>query len=69
MIDRVAGERTAPANPWRARAPMSRPRESASAHKSEDRENSATPARNTRRRPRRSAERPPNIRKPAKVNV
>ena len=43
---------------WRARAQAS-----------EDSANIAVPARNTRRRPRRSAERPPSIRKPANVRV
>ena len=69
MIDSVAGDSTAPPRPWTARAPISSPRESASAQASEDSANSAVPARNTRRRPSRSAERPPSIRKPANVSV
>jgi hypothetical protein len=69
MIERVAGDSTAPLKPCRPRAPISSPRESASAQTSEDRANIAVPARNTRRRPSRSAKRPPSIRKPAKVSV
>ena len=69
MIERVAGEVIAPAMPCTPRAPMSRPRELASAQISELSANIAVPARNTRRRPRRSAERPPSISRPAKVSV
>ena len=69
MIDSVAGDSTAPLSPWIARAAISRSRESASAHPSEDSANIAVPTRNTRRRPSRSAERPPSIRKPANVSV
>jgi len=69
MIDSVAGETTAPPKPCNARAPSSRPREEASAQASDESANSAVPTTNTRRRPSRSAERPPSIRKPAKVSV
>src|SRR5262249_50513532 len=64
-----AGESTAPPTPCSVRAVSSRPRELASAHASEESVNSAVPARNTRRRPSRSAQRPPSIRKPANVSV
>ena len=43
MIDSVAGETTAPPNPCSARAPISSPRESASAQASEENANSAVP--------------------------
>ena len=69
MIERVAGATIAPPKPCRARAAISSVRESATAHASDDRVNSATPTRNTRRRPNRSAERPPSIRNPANVSV
>ncbi len=68
-IERVAGERIAPPKPWSARAPRSRPRLSARAQASEDSENSAAPAKKTRRRPSRSEQRPPSMRKPANVSV
>ena len=69
MIARLAGESTAPPRPCSARAPISRPREPANAQSSEAELKSAVPARNTRRRPSRSAARPPSSRKPAKVIV
>ncbi len=69
MIARLAGEITAPPMPCSARAPISSVRESASAHASDASANSAVPARNTRRRPSRSAARPPSSRKPANVSV
>ena len=69
MIDRVVGETIAPPNPWSARAEMSRVGESATAQASEERTNSAVPASKTRRRPSRSADRAPSIRKPANVIV
>ena len=69
MIDRVAGDSTAPLMPCTARAAISSVRESASAHPSDARANKAVPTRNTRRRPSRSADRPPSIRKPANVSV
>ncbi len=69
MIDSVAGETTAPANPCSARAPINRPRDDASAQSNEANANRPVPAMNTRRRPSRSAERPPSIRKPANVSV
>ena len=69
MIDSVAGDSTAPLMPCTLRAAISRSRESASAHPSEASANNAVPTRNTRRRPSRSAERPPSIRKPANVSV
>jgi hypothetical protein len=69
MIASVAGETTAPPKPCSARAPISIERVSASAQASEDMTNRAVPATNTRRRPSRSADRPPSIKKPAKVIV
>ena len=69
MIARLAGEITAPPMPCSVRAPISSVRESASAHASDAIANSAVPARNTRRRPSRSAARPPSSRKPANVSV
>ena len=69
MIESVAGESTAPPKPCSARAPISSPRESASAQASDESANSAVPTRNTRRRPSRSAARPPSIRNPANVSV
>ena len=69
MIDSVAGETIAPAKPCSARTPISSPRDEASAQMSEESANSPVPKRNTRRRPSRSAERAPSMRKPAKVSV
>ncbi len=69
MIASVAGEVTAPAIPCTVRAPISSPREAASAQASELSANIVVPARNTRRRPSRSADRPPSISSPAKVSV
>ncbi|HTZ87872.1 MAG TPA: hypothetical protein VMB05_14490 [Solirubrobacteraceae bacterium] len=69
MIARLAGEITAPPTPCSARAAISIEEESASAQTSEASENNAVPARNTRRRPSRSAARPPSNRKPANVSV
>ena len=68
-IDREAGAITAPPSPWIARAAISTPCESASPPTSDAAENSTSPLTNTRRRPSRSAARPPSSRKPANVTV
>jgi len=68
-IDSDAGAMTAPPRPWTARAAISTPWLSARPPASEATLNSASPATNTRRRPSRSAARPPRSRKPAKVTV
>ena len=68
-IDSDAGAITAPPRPWTARATMSTVRLSANPPARLESANSTRPATNTRRRPRRSAARPPSSRKPAKVTV
>lgn len=65
----VAGDSTAPPNPCSALAPISSPPVWAKPPSSDISENSPTPIRNSRRRPHRSAARPPSSRKPAKVSV
>ena len=67
MIESVAGDTSAAPRPCTARAATSTPIEPASPHASDAREKSATPAMNTRRRPSRSARRPPSSRNPPKV--
>jgi hypothetical protein len=69
MIARLAAEITAPPTPWIARAPRRTAGEPAIAHMRDAAVNSAVPARNTRRRPRRSEARPPSRSNPAKVSV
>src|SRR4051812_31279472 len=68
-IDSVAGATTAPPRPWTARAPISMPCEVDSPPSSDAPAKSSSPAMKTRRRPSRSAARPPRSRKPAKVSV
>ena len=63
-IDRAAGEMIAPPSPCTARDAISIPSDCASPHASEASVNSATPTMNTRRRPSKSAARPPSSRKP-----
>jgi hypothetical protein len=59
MIDKAVGVMTAAPMPWTTRAISSATAEPAKPHVSEPTVNSSTPARNTRRRPSRSAARPP----------
>src|SRR5580765_4256172 len=66
-IDRAAGEMIAPPSPCTARDAISIPSDCASPHASEASVNSATPTMNTRRRPSRSAARPPSSKKPPKA--
>ena len=65
----VAGASTAAAVPCRARAVISHAAFCASAPSRLNAVNRPTASRNTRRRPNRSAARPPSISKPAKVSV
>ena len=65
----AAGARSAAASPWIARAPISHAELSASPPASEASENTPRPMTNTRRRPSRSAIRPPSSRKPPKVST
>ena len=68
-IESEAGAMIAPPSPCTARAAMSTPWLSAMPPASEATANSVSPATNTRRRPSRSAARPPSSRNPAKVTV
>ena len=68
-IDSEAGATIAPPRPCAARAAISRTLLSASPPASEASANSVSPKTNTRRRPSRSAARPPSSRKPANVTV
>ena len=63
-IDSAAGETIAAPRPWAARAAISCPWVDAKPAASEEMATSASPAMNTRRRPSRSAARPPSSRKP-----
>ena len=69
MIDSAAGETIAPPSPCRPRATSSIPSDCESPQSSEAPENSAIPAMNRRRRPSRSAARPPSSRKPPNISV
>ncbi len=69
MIESAAGERIAAPRPCTARAAISIPSELDRPQASEAAVNSATPTMNTRRRPSRSAARPPSSRKPPKVSA
>ena len=69
MIDRLAGAMIAPPSPWTNRAMISTLWLLASPPANDDSANSTRPVTNTRRRPTRSAARPPSRRKPAKVMV
>ena len=62
------GAASAAPTPWRARADRSIQPETASPPKSELTVKTAMPARNVRRRPRRSPERAPRSRRPPKVS-
>src|SRR3954454_19764782 len=68
-IDRAAGETIAAPRPWTARAVMSHPSDCARPPASEASAKSTRPPMKTRRRPKRSAARPPSSRKPTKVSV
>src|SRR3954447_5647868 len=63
-IERAAGESSAAPSPWRARKAINDPSDHASPSRSEANVKSARPAMNRRRRPSRSAMRPPSRRKP-----
>jgi hypothetical protein len=63
-IESAAGEIVAAPSPWRARKEMSDVSLHESPQRSEPSEKSTRPTANTRRRPRRSALRPPSSRKP-----
>ena len=63
-IDSAAGEMIAPPKPCTAREAISIPSLCARPQTSEAIVNTTTPTMNTRRRPSRSAARPPNSRKP-----
>ena len=63
-IDSAAGESSAAPRPWRARKPIREPSDQASPSSSELAVKSAIPAMNRRRRPSRSAMRPPSSRTP-----
>ena len=63
-IDSAAGESSAAPSPWRARKAISEPSDQASPSSSELTLKSVSPAMNRRRRPSRSAMRPPSSRTP-----
>ena len=67
--DRAAGDTSAAPSPWIARAPSSQASDWASPPTSEASENSTSPSMNIRRRPTRSASRPPSSRQPPNVSV
>ncbi len=69
MMASVAGATTAPPSPCTARATVSIPWLVDRPPASEAAAKSSSPATKTRRRPSRSAARPPRSRKPAKVSV
>jgi hypothetical protein len=67
-IDSAVGVMTAAAMPWTTRATSSAVTDPASPAPSDASANSAVPAMNTRRRPSRSAARPPRSRSPPKLS-
>ena len=69
MTESAAGETIAAPSPCTARAAISQPGDCASPHASEATVNSTTPASSTRRRPSRSAARPPSSRQPPNVST
>ncbi len=69
MIDSAAGDTIAPPNPWNPRATSSSASDWETPQTSDATENSAIPAMNSRRRPSRSASRPPSSRKPPNISV
>ena len=68
-IVKVAGDKIAPPRPWAARAEISIAWFWAKPPRRLARVNTVSPTRKIRRRPNRSARRPPRRRKPAKVKV
>ena len=68
-IESAAGDRSAAPRPWTARAAISHASLWASPPASDATANTISPAMNTRRRPSRSARRPPSRRKPPKVST
>ena len=68
-IESAAGEIVAAPRPWIARAPISEASLQASPQSSEPIVNTTRPTMKTRRRPRRSAVRPPSSRKPPKTSA
>ena len=68
-IESAAGEMIAAPRPWAARAAISCPSVAAKPAASEATATSISPAMKTRRRPSRSAVRPPSRRKPPKVST
>ena len=69
MIDSAAGETIAAPRPWTARAAISHVSDCARPPASEASENTTSPSMNIRRRPSRSAIRPPSSKKPPNVSV
>ena len=68
-IESAAGAMIAAPKPWSARAPISDGSFQASAARSDAAVNTASPAMNRRRRPMRSAARPPSSRKPPNTSA
>ena len=68
-IERAAGEMIAAPSPWIDRAAISQPSEVANPPASDAVENTARPMMKRRRRPSRSAMRPPSSRKPPNASV
>ena len=68
-MESAAGEMIAAPTPWIARAAISVASDVASPQTSDAPEKSARPAMNIRRRPSRSALRPPSMSRPPKVSV
>jgi hypothetical protein len=69
MIESALGVMTAAPIPWKARAPISALSDQASPQSSDASVNRTTPTMNTRRRPSKSAARPPSRSRPAKVSA
>ena len=69
MIDSAAGATIAAPRPWTARAAISQPSDWAIPPANEASENTTRPSMNMRRRPSRSATRPPSRRNPPKVST
>jgi hypothetical protein len=69
MIDSAAGDTIAPPSPWNTRATSNSISDWETPQTSDAPENSAIPAMNSRRRPSRSANRPPSSRKPPNISV
>jgi len=68
-IESVAGIMSAPPIPWTTRLPTSQVVSGANPAVADETENSTTPIRNVRRRPKMSPRRPPVARKTAKASV